>query len=60
MLVAARGFPVVSRAEKTRFPENAVIRPLVRMPDFQAYLGHLATSDAYMVYRCDFGLSLDY
>ncbi|MFO1025536.1 MAG: protein kinase [Acetobacteraceae bacterium] len=22
----------------TRFPENAVIRPLVRMPDFQAYL----------------------
>lgn len=35
-------------------------RDLLKFADFPAYLGHLATSDAYMVYRCDFGLSLDY
>lgn len=33
---------------------------LLKFPDFPAYLGHLITSNAYMVYRCDFGVSLDY
>lgn len=33
---------------------------LLKFDDFRSYLGHLITSNAYMVYRCDFGLSLDY